>query len=115
MRKDRENQKGGGVAFLLRDSYNATVLPTNNFSSFEHLAISISTPPNSARFVAIYRPPALSLASFVDEFALFLEDTALGGTSIVYAGDFNLHWDSPNNTYVGKSKNCATLLDLSNM
>ena len=104
MRKDRENQKGGGIAFLLRDEFNSCLLPTDEFSSFEHLAISVSTAPNSARLVVIYRPPTLSLASFIEEFALLLEDIALGGTSIVFAGDFNIHWDSPNDPYTRKFK-----------
>ena len=104
VRKDRENQKGGGVAFLLRNEYNASILPTDHFSSFEHLVISVTSAPNSARFAVVYRPPAQSLALFIEEFALFLEDTALGGTPIVFAGDFNLHWDVPDNTYVRKFK-----------
>ena len=104
VRKDRENKKGGGVAFLLGDGYNATVLPTEHFASFEHLAISVTSGSNSARFVVIYRPPAQSLVSFIENFTKFLEDTALGGAPIVFAGDFNLHWDTPNDTYVRKFK-----------
>ena len=78
VRKDRENQKGGGVAFLLRNGYNPKVLPTNHFTYFEHLAISMSTAPN-LRFVVAYRPPVLSIALFIDDFAYLLEDTTLGG------------------------------------
>ena len=97
-------KKGGGIAFLLCNGFNSCLLPTDEFSSFEHLAISVSTAPNSARLVVIYRPPTLSLAAFIEEFALLLEDIALGGTSIVFAGDFNIHWDSPNDPYTRKFK-----------
>ena len=60
------------------------------------------------RIAVIYRPPGTSCSAFIDEFTSFLEDTALGGDSLVIAGDFNIHMDTPTQTYPKKfSELCA--------
>ena len=99
LRRDREHGKGGGVGFLLRNSFNASTIQTSSFNSFEHLAVRIATDIDVLRMVVVYRPPAKSLPTFMDEFTVLLEELALGGCSILISGDFNIHFDNGNNTY----------------
>ena len=85
-------RSGGGVAFLLCEGCKAQELKALAFASLEHLAIS--TARDCARFVVIYRPPSTSLATFLEEFTMLLEDLALGGSSLVISGYFNLHFEN---------------------
>ena len=91
LRRDREHGKGGGVGFLLRKCFDAAVIETSSFSTFEHLAIRIATYKDILRMVIVYRPPSQSLATFLDEFTCLLEEFALTGSSILISGDFNIH------------------------
>ena len=109
LRADRNDRPGGGVGFLIRNNYKPKVVKTSHFSSFEHMVISVASAPDSVRFVVIYRPPSLSVATFMEEFGVLLEDIALGGSSLVLSGDFNLRWDVSNDSYVRRFKElCST-------
>ena len=112
LRCDRKTGKGGGVGFLLRNSFNASVITTSSFSSFEHLAIEISTKTEVARILVIYRPPAKPLPKFIEEFTCLLEDLALGGSAIIISGDFNIHFDNPQDTYMKKFVELCEVFDL---
>ena len=112
LRRDREHGKGGGVGFLLRNSFNASVIQTSNFTSFEHLAIRITTDMEVLRFVVVYRPPAQSLPTFMDEFTSLLEELALGGCSILLSGDFNIHFDNDTNTYTNQFAKLCNAFDI---
>ena len=109
---DRNDRPGGGVGFLIRNNYKPKVIKTSAYSSFEHMAISVSSAPDSVRFLVIYRPPSLSVATFIEEFSALLEDIALGGSSLVISGDFNLRWDVSNDSYVRKFKELCSAFGL---
>ena len=76
------------------------------------MIVSITTAPNSMRIAVIYRPPASSCSKLIEEVNSFLEDTALGGDSLVIVGDFNIHMDTPSQTYSRKLLELCTAFDL---
>ena len=102
LREDRVGQKGGGLAVLCRSEFNPSRPSSQKHDSFESMVVSISSAPNSIRIAVIYRPPNSSCAKFIEEFTCFLENIALGGDSILITGDFNIHMDTPNETYAKK-------------
>ena len=60
----------------------------------------------------IYWPPSQSVATFIDEFGSFLKENALGGHPVIFACDFNLHWDKPNDKYVKIFRKLCDAFDL---
>ena len=94
LRNDRKGKNGGGVAVLCSEFLKPSVVKSQQYNSFEHLIISVKSAPNSARIVALYRPPSSSQALFIEEFTSFLEEHTLSGDPIVLSGDFNIHYDS---------------------
>ena len=43
------------------------------------------------RVVVIYRPPITNVQQFLDEFATYVNETAMAQRDILIVGDFNLH------------------------
>ena len=95
--------RGGGIAFVVRDSLfkHATVNSSFSFqhSSFElaHLKLALEKHVN---IYCLYRPPPskknkLTDALFVSEFSDFLEYCNQQGGNMVIVGDFNIHFDCP--------------------
>ena len=65
----------------------------------------------------IYHPPPssknqLTNAIFISEFENFLDSYVISLEHFVIIGDFNLHFDKPNETYV---KKCLELFDIRNL
>ena len=99
----RENAKGGGVALFLRKAFTMTRTSRSNFTSFEHLDVSLSYGKFKMRLVLIYRPPPskknkLTIPMFLEEFSQ-LAEILMGDNTFPLAvvGDFNFHLDTPNN------------------
>ena len=104
----RENAKGGGVALFLWKAFTMTRTSRSNFTSFEHLDVSVSYGKFKICLVLIYRPPPsknnkLTIPMCLEEFSqlaeILMEDCTF---PLAVVGDFNFHLDTPNNQDVLK-------------
>ena len=80
-----EARRGGGVGVLCRNGLKPKVLPSNPFSLFEHIEVSIANNKAHIKLVAIYRPPPSSKNKstperFLAEFATLLFEVTLNFT-----------------------------------
>ena len=111
LRCDRSHGKGGGVGFLLRNSFNALVIETSQYSSFEHFALRIASDREIIRLIVVYRP-CKSLPLFMDEFTCLLEELALGGYSVLISGDFNIHFNNKKSTHTTQFTKLCDAFDM---
>ncbi|XP_071504088.1 uncharacterized protein [Diadema antillarum] len=93
----RIGKRGGGVGFLYRSHLNVKVhTQVNNFTSFEMMQMDVIENSKSMHLVVIYRPPRSSVpfTCFLEEFSNLLDDCLFKQSSLVIAGDFNIHVDT---------------------
>ncbi|XP_072182185.1 uncharacterized protein [Diadema setosum] len=93
----RIGKRGGGVGFLYRSHLNVKVhTQVNNFKSFEMVQMDVIENSKSMHLVVIYRPPRSSVPfrCFLEEFSNLLDDCLFKQSSLVIAGDFNIHVDT---------------------
>lgn len=89
----RTEKRGGGIAAVLSDSYSCKEIPPfGEFTSFEHLAISI-TCNAPILIITVYRPPK-SKYGFLDEFSELLSKVSTNYDCIIISGDFDIHVDN---------------------
>jgi hypothetical protein len=79
-------------------------------TSFEGMEVVLTINSSCVRFVLIYRPPpspqnGYSVSQFLTEFSDFLESRITSAGKLLIAGDFNFHWDDPNNPDTIQIKN----------
>ena len=88
--KPRPGRRGGGLAFVHRNSFTCRVSQTQDFTSFESQMVVVGS---SKPFycVLIYRPPGPA-ALFLKDFSDFLS-SIIKLESVLILGDFNLHID----------------------
>ena len=87
--------RGGGVVFLVPETYKVEIIHTPQYQSFEVICIVIKHSSISVNFICIYRPPA-STNKFVNEFPDFLETTLHFQEDLyMFGGDFSIHLDLP--------------------
>ena len=113
LREDRSSKTGGGVAVLCRSSLKPKLIQTEQHSTFEHIAISLSSDKSALRLVSLYRPPSSPTPLFLEQFSNFLEQMCLGGSDIVIAGDLNIKWDEPENSFTRRYSELLTAFGLS--
>ena len=99
----RNDGRGGGVAFMYKNHYKARLDNGFTAKSFESMSVLMDVGSFTFRFVIIYRiPPSpankLKTSQFLEELSDYLELAATLSGRLVLAGDFNVHWDSPDNT-----------------
>ena len=112
--KPRENKLGGGVGIFIKKSFTKVqLMNTINFSSFEHLDVKITSVNKNIRIILIYRPPNKSKNEFIEELSDLIE-TFEDTRNIVLCGDFNLHIDNQNDTYVKRFTDILENNDLIN-
>ena len=90
----RTSGRGGGVAFLVRESFKVDIIHTPKFPSFEAICIIVKHSSMTANFICIYRPPGCT-TMFYDEFHNFLENTLHFQDELYIFGYFNIHLDKP--------------------
>jgi hypothetical protein len=80
-----------------RDALRTRRIPlASSPSTFEALAVSVTSPRGPLTILAIYRPgSAPPSTAFFSELASLLEQFALYNTQLVIAGDLNLHLEDP--------------------
>ena len=112
--KPRENKLGGGVGIFIKKSFTKVqLMNTINFSSFEHLDVKITSVNKNIRIILIYRPPNKSKNEFIEELSDLIE-TFEDTRNLVLCGDFNLHIDNQNDTYVKRFTDILENNDLIN-
>ena len=90
----RQQGRGGGVGFFIRDDIDFKVLPQPCFNTFESISVHLSTGnAQDIVFHTVYRPPNVSKANFIEDFSSFVEGAALSCCENVILGDLNLHLD----------------------
>ena len=104
--RPRPSGMGGGVAFLVRETFKVEIIHTPKFLSFEAICILVKHASITANFIFIYRPPGCAnISMFFDEFPNFLENTLQFQDELYIFGDFNIHLDKP-------SVNTRSFLDI---
>jgi hypothetical protein len=91
----RSSQRGGGVAFLLRDTLQFQIMSLPNelkaHSTYESLFIQLNLPNGSySIFGVIYRSPGLDLNDFLVEWHSLLLFLSRRNKDIFILGDFNI-------------------------
>ena len=104
---------GGGTALIYRSSLSVTEVISGTKPSFEFAEYIVSDKNSTIRLVIVYRPPysdahPVTICSFLDDFADYLESIILTTEPLLVAGDFNIHVDIPDNS---DSVNFIDLLD----
>jgi hypothetical protein len=95
----KSSSKGGGVGLISKVDFNIEVLDFQKYSSFEYLAVrfGLSKP---LVLVVIYRPPPscknkLKISTFMEDIEDLFGCIGTLKDHIVITGDFNLHWNQP--------------------
>ena len=91
-------QRGGGVGVILRKGYDTHELVSNQYSSFEHLDLAISSGSTHLHLLSVYRPPPskknkLTVAKFMNDFSALLETIIISSGKLIITGDLNFHMD----------------------
>ena len=87
----------GGIVIFHRSTLSVRRISIESSpTTFEALAVSVSSPRGPLTILAVYRPGSMMpSSSFFNEFESLLEQFALYNTQLVIAGDFNLHLEDP--------------------
>src|SRR6218665_458491 len=96
---DRSQPDGSSYGRIVfhRSTLSVRSIPIESSpTTFEALAVSVSSPRGPLTILAVYRPGSMMpSSSFFNEFESLLEQFALYNTQLVIAGDFNLHLEDP--------------------
>ena len=85
----RQGKRGGGIAAIFSDSVKCTERNLGDFSTFEYLAMTI-TSKQSVLALTIYRPPKHN-PDFLYEFSELLSVALVNHDRVILLGDFNFH------------------------
>ncbi|XP_068713260.1 uncharacterized protein [Montipora foliosa] len=99
----RSGREGGGTGLLFRENVDVSKIDAGEKTSFEFSEWSLKTNSFRARLSIIYRPPysnlhPVSLKTFFDEFASYMESIILTPEPLIITGDFNIHVDNVNDS-----------------
>ena len=99
----RPDRKGGGTGLLFRENIDVSKIDAGEKTSFEFSEWSLNTNSFRARLSIIYRPPysnlhPVSLKTFFDDFALYMESIILAPEPLIITGDFNIHVNNTNDS-----------------
>ena len=92
----RSDRRGGGTAFIYRNSLSIKVLQPVNKASYEYSEVHLCS-KIPVHFALIYRPPQSCnkqpYSVFLSEFSDHLEELLASSSALCIVGDFNLHMD----------------------
>ena len=97
----RTSKPGGGIGIIYNSLFGISIVELPQVSSFETFTIQLYTASSTLHLSVVYRPPDLSLSTFISEFDNFLEISHDLRNHII-CGDFNLHFDDVSNSYTAK-------------
>ena len=108
---------GGGICIIIRKGFEVIINKCSDFTSFEHMDLTVNSASKSLRLVVIYRPPPskknnTTASMFLNEFSTLIERLSVIATSILLTGDFNIHVDDTNDTVAKKFLDMLVSADL---
>jgi exonuclease III len=113
--------RGGGVAFLFKDSFTPLSTVKIDFpfqhSTFELAQLSLNLQHIFVNFICVYRPPPskknmLKDTTFFDELPSLLEYCSSLYGKVIIAGDFNIHYEDDTDTNTVKFRDLVCMFDL---
>ena len=113
----RENRTGGGVGCIIKQGIEATKKETVKTKTFEHMEIEVKLKGKFVTFLVIYRPEPskknnYSLDEFFKEFTKFISRHQTSNNETIITGDFNFHFNKPNNAKATRFKGILEMFDL---
>ncbi|KAL8562436.1 hypothetical protein ACOMHN_008580 [Nucella lapillus] len=117
----RQARRGGGIAFITRNSLFEHATVTTEFpfdhNSFELVQLTLDGHQRVDLF-CLYRPPPskvnkLTDGMFFEEFSELLEHANVMGGKTVFLGDFNISWDRPAHPNTVKAVDLLDMFSLS--
>ncbi|KAL8611832.1 hypothetical protein ACOMHN_041294 [Nucella lapillus] len=117
----RQARRGGGIAFITRNSLFEHATVTTEFpfdhNSFELVQLTLDG-HHRVSFFCLYRPPPskvnkLTDGMFFEEFSELLEHANVMGGKTVFLGDFNISWDRPAHPNTIKAVDLLDMFSLS--
>ena len=108
IREHDSKSRGGGVGLLCSatlDVKKRNLKITCTFQSFEYCVYSLKTKTTQGKncpviLCTVYRDQYIELDIFLEEFQQLLQKLILTNNFLIISGDFNVHWDSPENNAV---------------
>ena len=100
---NREDQIGGGLAFVHRSDIESNLVSSGRYNSYEHVELYLPNGTQSVRILAVYRAQyskshKVSTSVFFHEFSDHLEKLLLKHGRLLICGDFNIHVDVTDDT-----------------
>jgi len=87
----RTSRRGGGVAVIFRQQWKAATLPLPVCSTFEVIAVRLTTKTGQFIVVDLYRPGSERLSTqFFDDLSAVLETLVVYSCPVLVGGDFNI-------------------------
>ena len=96
LHKNRPNGRGGGLALITKNCYQAKKVYSGSYPSFEHATWEIKIKNKPIYFNGIYHPPyslrnKSTNRAFLNDFTNFVTELLPRWPDNVLLGDFNLH------------------------
>jgi len=96
----RSHRGGGGIVLLSRTELSVTLHTAGEKTSFEFAEYIVIAGNNKVKVAIIYRTPysekhPVAVATFLGEFAEYLESIVLSSERLLIIGDMNIHVDVP--------------------
>ena len=98
--------KGGGIGALVSTAYKVKLQKSPDYPAFENIRVSIQAKSICIHLIVIYRIPSsccqrrgISAGDFIEKFSDYLDSLSTLKGKLIIAGDFNIHWDTPNENY----------------
>ena len=112
----RPNARGGGVGvFLSRGFKRIRKCTLDRQESYEVLQVECEINGNRITLIILYRPPDLSLSSFIEELKTYLDSIDMVGTDVIVCGDFNIWMDDLSVRYVSEFVDVMDSFNLANV
>lgn len=109
----RTRKRGGGVAWLFKETLSISENVSLSTDSYEALGVNVTHDNTTIRMIVLYRPPRTPRGSdFFNDFADMIDEYAIVSGKLVIVGDYNYHWDRANDPNTRRLKD---LLDTANM
>jgi len=95
---NRSGRRGGGTGLLFKNIFDVKQIDAVERTSFEFSEWGVSFKSLRVKLSIIYRPPysaahPVSLSTFFQDFAEYLESIILPSEPLIITGDFNIHVD----------------------
>ena len=112
MKSFPRSSRGGGLAVIFKDYLSSRICFTTSFpfdhSSFELAQVSLTLLQHNTHLFCLYHPPPSSKnkitdSLFLDQFSDLLDRCNFLRGSLIILGDFNVHYDCPQNSTTARA------------